>query len=384
MNTVSAPAAVTAADLGSRLRAARAVLAEHAAATEKQGRPTRESLTAAEEVGAFAVTTPREFGGLGADHRTMVRMFAELGAGCASTAWICVISAMQKRYVFDGMTPGARQAVYSDPNVQVCGSGRPAGRSETVDGGFVISGRWEYMSGCLDAGWALLAVGELDGKPPGRPSVALVPVASLQIERTWDGVVGLRGTGSHALVAERIFVEDDFLINAALPGNGPFPPHHMLAAVLHSVSPLFGATRGALDLMAEFMTAERPVAMSPYTQRSQSPSARSLFVETSELVDTAELRMMRIADVFDAAESGDPLSEQEIARARMQLVTALHECRHALETMLDLSGSSALIGANPINRAWRDVAMGSRHIGLLPSVTVDHLTSTLFPGPGPI
>jgi alkylation response protein AidB-like acyl-CoA dehydrogenase len=362
--------------------AARTVLAEHAAATEEQGRPTAESRAAAEAVGAFAVTTPAEYGGLDADHRTMVRLFTELGAGCASTAWTAVISAVMKSFLGDWMTPAVRQALYTDPNVQVCGNGKPEGRGEKVDGGYLIEGRWAYASGCLDAGWAMVAIKEAAGIPADRPVAAVLPTASLHIDRTWDGAIGLRGTNSHTLVAERIFVADDFMISPPAPSDvtdGPLPAEQMLPGLLHSVSPLLGATKGALDLIAEFMTAQRPVAMSPYTQRSQSPSARALFVEATESVSTAEMRALRVAEMLDGTRTGDHLSEREIAHARMQLVTALRECRCALDTVLDLRGSSALVGTNPLNRAWRDVAMGSRHVALNPFVTADHLSSLLFP-----
>jgi alkylation response protein AidB-like acyl-CoA dehydrogenase len=85
------------ADPWERARRARAVLAENAAATEERGRPTTESLAAARGVGAFAVTTPARFGGLDADNRTMVRVFAELGAGCPSTSWLAAVSATGSR-----------------------------------------------------------------------------------------------------------------------------------------------------------------------------------------------------------------------------------------------------------------------------------------------
>jgi alkylation response protein AidB-like acyl-CoA dehydrogenase len=84
------------ADPWERARGARAVLAANAAATEERGRPTAESLAAARGVGAFAVTTPARFGGLDADNRTMVRVFAELGAGCPSTSWLAAVSATGK------------------------------------------------------------------------------------------------------------------------------------------------------------------------------------------------------------------------------------------------------------------------------------------------
>ena len=63
----------------------------------------------------------------------------------------------------------------------------------------------------------------------------------------------------------------------------------------------------------------------------------------------------------------------------MQLVTALRECRRALDTMLDLRGSSGLVGENPLNRFWRDVAIGSRHGAANPFILTDQLADALMP-----
>ena len=301
-----------AADAVDRARAARPILAEHAAATEERGRPTEESRAAAEHAGAFAVTTPVEFGGLGADQRTMAQIFIELGAGCASTSWLGAVSATAKSFFFDWMPPTVQQAVYADPNVRVCGTAMPLGRAEKVDGGYLIDGRWPYASGCLDAGWATLGLATIDGVQPKAPCLAVLPTASLAIDRTWDEAIGLRGTGSHTLVGERVFVAGDFLIGP--PQGGQSFGMRQVPVLLHTVTPLVGAARGALDLIADFMTAQRPVVMSPYPQRSQSPSARQLFLEASELVDSAEMRTLRVADMADSADAAG-MSEKEMAHA---------------------------------------------------------------------
>jgi alkylation response protein AidB-like acyl-CoA dehydrogenase len=71
------------------------------------------------------------------------------------------------------------------------------------------------------------------------------------------------------------------------------------------------------------------------------------------------------ADAFgdvDATPPGEALAAGERARLRMDLITAVRECRSALEDLLDLHGSGGLHSSNPLQRHWRDFAVGSRHV----------------------
>ncbi|OZM80819.1 acyl-CoA dehydrogenase family protein [Pseudonocardia sp. MH-G8] len=363
------------ADPWERARGARALLAANAAATQERGRPTPESLAAAREVGAFAVTTPARFGGLDADNRTMVRVFAELGAGCPSTSWLAAVSATAKSMFTDWMTADAQKAFYADPHVSICGTARPSGHARTVPGGTRVTGRWPYASGCLDAPWAMLGAPELDGDmPTGLPRYVLLPTDELTVERSWDGVAGLQGTGSHTLVADDVFVPDTFLMAPPQgPDGAPVPPSdaRRMQVALHTVSPLLGAAKGALDVTGPLMTTERPVFGTAYRRRAESPSARHFFAEASHLVHTAEQRTVGVADLLDAAERGHTLSPTELAHARMHLIAAMQDCRLAVDKLLDLHGSSAFAAGNPLGRFWRDLSVGTRHAAISAWVAAD-------------
>jgi alkylation response protein AidB-like acyl-CoA dehydrogenase len=374
------PPAADAADPWQRAGAARAVLAANAAATEERGTPTAESLAAAHQVGAFALTTPARFGGLEAADRTMVRVFVELAAGCPSTSWLAAVSATAKSVFTDWMTPEAQQAFYADPHVRLCGTARPTGQARAVPGGTRLSGRWAYASGCLDAPWAMVGAGLLGGEEP-RPHFVLLPTAELTIEHTWDGVAGMRGTGSHTLVAEDVFVPDAFAL-APPTGTDGAPVRRGTEGLhvgLHTVSPLLGAAKGALDVMRPLMTAERSVFGTTYRRKADSPSARQLFAEATQLVDTAEQRTLRVADVLDAATRGGPPSPTALAHERMQLMAATQECRTAVEKLLDLNGAGTFAAGNPLNRFWRDLAVGSRHHAITPFIAADDYGRVLLP-----
>ncbi|GAA0904264.1 acyl-CoA dehydrogenase [Pseudonocardia zijingensis] len=362
------------------VREARAVLAAHAAATEERGRPTTESLAAARGVGAFAATTPARYGGLDADSRTMVDLFVELGAGCPSTSWLAAVSATAKSMFTDWMSAEAQDAFYADPHVSICGTARPAGHARTVAGGTRITGSWSYASGCLDSPWAMVGAAVIDDAPADRPYLVLLPTGQLTVERTWDGATGLRGTGSHTLVADDVFVPDAFLMTLPRDADGtPLPPTdaRRMQVALHTVSPLLGAAKGALEVVEPLMRADRPVFGTPYRRRTDSPSARRTFADAAQLVRTAEHRTRAVADVLDTAERGGPVPPVEFAHARMQLMAAVQECRRAVEQLLDLHGSSAFAPGNPLGRFWRDLAVGTRHAAINPWVAADDYARVL-------
>jgi alkylation response protein AidB-like acyl-CoA dehydrogenase len=144
------------------------VLAEHAAETEAARRVHHASLAAVRDARFFALPVPQRFGGG--------------GAGVAE--------------------------VFAEVDTMFCGSGKPGGAAVSTLGGFRITGRWDYVSGAEDAAVAGLGVmlPGMDGDDTQATlAQALVPIDELKIDKTWD-TAGLRGTGSHTLIAEDLFV----------------------------------------------------------------------------------------------------------------------------------------------------------------------------------
>jgi 3-hydroxy-9,10-secoandrosta-1,3,5(10)-triene-9,17-dione monooxygenase len=99
----------------------------------------------------------------------------------------------------------AQREVFSDnPDVRFMGALGMTARARAVDGGYILDGKWAYASNCLHAHWAVLSAPLPQGEAV-VPSVVLVPMRELAIEETWN-VVGMRGTGSHTVVAKETFV----------------------------------------------------------------------------------------------------------------------------------------------------------------------------------
>jgi alkylation response protein AidB-like acyl-CoA dehydrogenase len=356
-----------------RAHAAVPILAAHAEQTERDLRMAPESVKAAANAGAFALTTPRRYGGLGANIATAVQVLAELGRGCGSTAWVAAISANVKHGFEPFMGDEARDEFFADPDVRICGSMLPNGRSTEVAGGLRVSGQWSYASGCEDAQWALLGAPVFDrdrmrDESAGLLEMVLVHTSSLRIDRTWN-VAGLRGTGSHTLVAEDVFVPASHIVKLDLRDSqrtGLF-----VDLYVSGIAPLLGVAQAALDLVAPIMATRRP-PQSTHANLAEVPAARETFAQASLLVEDAYQRALRIAGRADDLRSGEyELTAVEEAQMRVELISSVRQCRHAVELLLDLHGSSGFALSNPLQRMWRDLAVGSRHGALTPYVAAE-------------
>jgi hypothetical protein len=58
-------------------------------------------------------------------------------------------------------------------------------------------------------------------------------------------------------------------------------------------------------------------------------------------------------------------------------MAAVQDCRHAVEKLLDLHGSSMFAAGNPLGRFWRDLAVGTRHGAVRPWVAADDYSRVL-------
>lgn len=103
-------------ELISRARALRPLLEKNAAQCERERRIADESLRALEDAGLLAVLVPERVGGQGASMVTQLEIAAELGRGCASTAWVqtllnvtawaaTLLPSAAQREVFEGLRP---------------------------------------------------------------------------------------------------------------------------------------------------------------------------------------------------------------------------------------------------------------------------------------
>ncbi len=159
------------------------------------------------DTGAPPQYTPEEW-------LSVLEILAGAEASVSWLIWNSTLPCFWSRFLDDA----ARERLFGDRSRLFAGSTRPTGQAVITRGGFRLSGRWSLVSGCELADYVhLMSLVHEDGVPrmlaPGHPDlrVLFVPKGSYAILDTWH-VGGLRGSGSHDVVVDDVFVpvEDSF------------------------------------------------------------------------------------------------------------------------------------------------------------------------------
>ena len=185
----------------------RPTLRDRAQETEDARRIPAESIKALQQSGFFRLLQPKRYGGFEADPVAFYTAVKMLAGACGSTGWVSSILGIHPWNValFDDR---AQQEVWGeDQDTLISSSYAPMGKSEIVEGGYRLSGKWSFSSGCDHGTWALLGGPAFkDGKPVDFLTY-LVPISDYTINDVWR-TVGLRGTGSNDIVVDDVFVPE--------------------------------------------------------------------------------------------------------------------------------------------------------------------------------
>ena len=325
------------------------------------------------ETGLPWMMLPKRIGGAGELMRTEIAVTAELGRGSPGAAWsfglLCAVTAAA------GSLPAAAvDRIFRTGRELVCGVTIPAGVATPTEGGYIVTGAWPYASGSQFADWGMsgLRIMDADGKFAGI-GYAFMPFGEggLTLKDTWH-VIGMRGSASNTIVANELFVPAELV---QLNGYRQLAPQQQLseeprdnwssagAFPLGVLAPLLGAARKMLDIMVGDLDT-RGVSMWDYPRMSASQSVLQQVGEAAIEIDSAWLHVMNAADILDVNAQDHPITQDEVVRLQADCGYAMQLLRRAAGRLMDLGGASAFTTDHPLQRAWRDIAIGSRHAAL--------------------
>jgi alkylation response protein AidB-like acyl-CoA dehydrogenase len=307
------------------------------------------------ELGVFRMVVPRRLGGLGLGPAELVRVSEELGYADGSTGWVAMIGAATG-IALAYLDPEVAREMLADPRFLIAGVAAPIGTADPVDCGYRVTGRWPFASGCRHATW-LVGGCRVTGDRPGVRMI-IMSAADVRIhDGTWD-TAGLRGTGSHDIEADGVFVPAARSFSLAGPPPLGFPAFAMLALGIGAVA--LGIARAAIDEFTGVATAKR-IAASGHTVSSRGWARAAL-------ARAEGLRASGLAYLLSAVDAADAADAVSVARTRLAVATATANAAKAVDLMYEGARGASIYTRSPLQRHLRDVHATTQHAMVGPEV----------------
>ena len=348
----------------SRARAVAPVIAAAADRIESGRRLPVDVLDAMHGARLFRTLLPRDAGGEEISPAAFCRMIEVIAAADGSTAW-CVGQGSGCSMAAAYLKPGPVRAIWGGDPRGVLAWGVGPAKAQVVDGGYVVSGRWQFGSGSRHATWlgGHSHVIERDGttrlRPDGKPleRTMLFRREMAAIEDTWQ-VMGLRGTGSDTYSVSGLFVPDDYSVcrdtDAERRQSGTlyrFGTTHLYASGFGSVA--LGIARGALDALKDLACEKTPSLTTQ--QMCDSPVLQSkIGLAEAKLQAARAFLQLVMEESWELAKSA-PLTVDQRWRIRMASTFATHQAKEVVDMAYHEAGATAIFESNPFERRFRDV-----------------------------
>jgi alkylation response protein AidB-like acyl-CoA dehydrogenase len=315
--------------------------------------------------GILRLLQPRCFGGDQASVGIFLQIVDILAEGCASSAWVYGVLAELEWVIACLPEQGQIDIWGGNPEALSAGSITPRASGRRAQGGWRVSGRYPFVSGCRHATWAILGARCEDVAANEVPRYLFVPMHDLEIVDDWY-TLGMRGTGSFSVVAHDVFVPEHrtLTIQDAMEGTPPgrlvHPDYPLLRAPRYFIVPFvlpaaaFGAARRALALA--------PASLRRST-RAPSDAQHLRLGEAAARIEAANLIFAtRRAETVELMESGAPFPDSVVLRNRRDVALAFRMLRAGVEQLAAVCGASTIYDDSPLQSALRDITTIATHI----------------------
>lgn len=360
--------AVTAAVL-ERIQSLQPEITDRLEEFDNERRIPADVITSLKEIGVFDVLTPRVYGGLELGLLNSVRIIEAISEIDGSLGWATMIG-VESPQILSLLKKPAYDELFSAPDRPLFGGTfLPAGEARMVPGGFQVSGRWGFASGCQN--WDLLfgncvvldENGERrPGRVPGTPETrAMVfPASSATIEDTWR-TLGMRGSGSQHFNCKDVFVpaEHSFDIlfdRPSIDGVGKFP---IAEFNTHIAAVILGTAQGAInDFISIAQTKKR---MGQLVPAAKSPVVQYRVGQVQASINAARAYLHHESHWLSTLDGSEDFSTVTSTRTGPHNAWISATAVQAIDTIWSLSGAASAYEGSPIQRRLRDVSVARQH-----------------------
>ncbi len=358
---------------GLRMARSIAAVALEQAGPSEAGRTLSAPLVAALwDSGLMQFMNPAVAGGHEPGFAELIETWIEMARLDGSLGWIGIANIPSSSFAAAYLPDEGFKAVFTANNNRVTMGGQffPNGTGDKVEGGYKITGAWQFGSGTghseyVCAGFLPMDDGQMVMLNEEMPlmMVAIVPREQVNFTDGWH-VQGLKGTGSYDYNLQEVFV----------PASHTYPlmtrePQRGGSIYRFGVMPLTGCGHAAwaLGVARSAIDDVRELAVSRTRMGETSSVAHRLTFQRNLAHHEAMWRAAHrlVVDTFTAFESevadGAPVTPTMRCDMRLAATYATEACREVVQWAHLAAGTTSIREGSRLERAFRDMYTGTQH-----------------------
>lgn len=358
MNQISRPDPIV------RARALGPVVAAASDAIERDRRLPPEVLEALHEARLFRMLLARELGGDELHPADYAQAIEEVSRHDGSVGW-CLFTACSGTLLAPYLDPAAARAVWGGSHAAAAWGPPGGGEARAVPGGYVVSGRWRFASGCRHAAWmgahtqVREPTGELRCNAAGVPVIRsfMFPAEQARLIDDWN-TMGLRGTASDSYEVRDVFVPEAFSGTREDPAARKLPGKLFAFSQpgLYSVGSAAVALGLAQAMLEGFVKLARGKSPRGLVRLADSAVVHTQLAQTEARLAAARAFVQAaLRDAWDVADEWAPLPLPVRARVRLAAIHAIETAAAAADYAYKAAGSDAIFSGNGFERRFRDI-----------------------------
>jgi 3-hydroxy-9,10-secoandrosta-1,3,5(10)-triene-9,17-dione monooxygenase len=338
------------------------------------------------KAGFYRILQPRMFGGYEFDVTTFYKTMLEIATGHPGAGWCLTLCASHPWVVGSHWSEEGQRALFG-PTGHFAAPHRapPSGVATPVEGGYRVTGQWDYCSGIPHATHFVGAARDGGSDDKNATLSFVMPKKQLTVLDDWGGdkTLGLRASGSNSVKIEDQFIPKSYVSygyaswrapettangtpGTRLHGNPMYLGRTSGPYQMSLVTQVIGAARAAIDEF-ETIIMRREVRNQPGVARFQHPDFQRTWGQATSLADAAEGILIAVGDRYmwqcrRWAEQGIPASMEDELRQWTMVHHGGRLACEAVDIVFCNASSAAAKKGQKIERYYRDAAMYKSHI----------------------
>jgi indole-3-acetate monooxygenase len=350
---------------------------------EREQRLPRALVAELRDAGFYRMVIPRALGGLQLDPLSYTRAVEILAMGAGSVGWNIANNGVGQLVTLGLPDEGVDEIYAEGADTIVAGTAVPGGgQAVPVAGGYRVSGRWQFGSGCQESAWMLGSFEVLeDGQPRRRPDGGplfwrgvFARTEAEIVPGSWD-VSGLRGTGSFDWTVEDVFLpERRTMPHAGIPLDNQWSRWSGTTYSLpvqcwvgpHHSSVITGIARAGIDALIELAGAKIPRGRTG-ARLCDNPQVQDAVGRADAILNAGRAyRSAMIAELWTIVAAGRETTLEQRARCRLASNYAGDSAREAMDLVYRHGGSTSFKRESRLAECWRDLHVVGQTVTIAP------------------